>query len=98
MTSKLHRSSIRTSVDRIKTLQKDLPTLGFEIKDRAGTVGPTTRAAVMQFQTNQGIHATGSVDEKTAGLLRSLPRRCGSRRKSPENWRRLPAESSRKRR
>jgi hypothetical protein len=53
----------------VTLLQQELRQLGFTIEDREGFFGSTTLLAVQEFQRQQGIEATGVVDEATARLI-----------------------------
>jgi peptidoglycan hydrolase-like protein with peptidoglycan-binding domain len=54
----------------VKTLQELLIGLGIEVRGGAdGIFGPATSQAVKNFQTSQGIAATGKVDDATAAAL-----------------------------
>ncbi len=50
-------------------LQQELRLLRFTIDDRKGYFGRDTRDAVMQFQQQHGLDATGEVDEHTASFI-----------------------------
>jgi peptidoglycan hydrolase-like protein with peptidoglycan-binding domain len=54
----------------VKTLQELLIGLGIEVRGGAdGIFGPATAQSVKNFQTSQGIAATGKVDDATAAAL-----------------------------
>ncbi len=54
----------------VKTLQQALIDAGVTVRGGAdGIFGPATANAVKQFQTSQGIEATGTVDSATADAL-----------------------------
>jgi peptidoglycan hydrolase-like protein with peptidoglycan-binding domain len=54
----------------VKQLQQALIDAGIQVRGGAdGIFGPATAAAVEQFQSSQGLPATGSVDEATAKAL-----------------------------
>jgi peptidoglycan hydrolase-like protein with peptidoglycan-binding domain len=58
------------SVDpQVRALQDALARRGFQTGPIDGEFGPLTRAAVISFQTVQGLPATGSADEATLRAL-----------------------------
>ena len=63
--------------DRVKELQKKLIELGYSLPKYGadGSFGNETLSAVKQFQNDNGLSATGVVDEATWNLLDSAPKR-----------------------
>ena len=57
--------------DAVKAMQKRLKELGFYTKSVDGDYGSTTKAAVIAFQTANGINATGKATEATLNKLYS---------------------------
>ena len=54
----------------VKQLQQTLIDAGIKVRGGAdGIFGPATAAAVKEFQTSQGLSATGTVDQATASAL-----------------------------
>lgn len=54
----------------VKQLQQALIDAGVRVRGGAdGIFGPATAAALQQFQTSQGLEATGVVDDRTAAAL-----------------------------
>lgn len=54
----------------VKQLQQAIIDAGVQVRGGAdGIFGPATAAALKQFQTSQGLPATGSVDQATAAAL-----------------------------
>jgi uncharacterized protein (TIGR02594 family) len=53
----------------VRALQEALTRRGFQVGPIDGEFGPLTRAAVVSFQTVQGLPATGSADESTLRAL-----------------------------
>lgn len=65
----------RMTLPEVADLHAALALLGFTISaaEQANRrFGPSTRAAVVRFQNEQGLPVTGGVDEATAGLINSL--------------------------
>ena len=58
--------------DAVSAVQKRLNELGYEAGSVDGSYGGRTRDAVAKFQQNNGLEATGVVDEETYELLFSL--------------------------
>ena len=64
-----------TKGEQVKTLQRLLMALGYEMKNGKktykddGSFGPATKSAVINFQKAEGIAATGVVDEATWNRL-----------------------------
>ena len=61
--------SLRMTGEDVTLLQQELRQLGFTIEDRESLFGNSTFLAVQEFQREQGIEATGVVDEATARLI-----------------------------
>jgi peptidoglycan hydrolase-like protein with peptidoglycan-binding domain len=57
----------------VSALQLALAALGFDVGDVNGVFGDTTAAAVLRFQNNQGIAATGTVNDDTWAALAGQP-------------------------
>src|SRR5262245_17171851 len=60
----------------VRTLQEALVQRGFQVGPIDGEFGPLTRAAVVSFQTTQGLPATGIADDATLralGIARAAP-------------------------
>ena len=55
--------------DDVKLLHEELGKLGFSINDRVGFFGRATRKAVLEFQKNHQMPATGVVDQRTARAI-----------------------------
>ncbi|MDX6480835.1 MAG: hypothetical protein QOG85_1345 [Gaiellaceae bacterium] len=55
---------------QVKLLQRELKSLGFLAGPADGVFGPSTQAAVEQFQSSRGLTADGVVGEKTLTALR----------------------------
>ncbi|MNE92895.1 Carboxy-terminal processing protease CtpB precursor [compost metagenome] len=55
--------------EKVKSVQIMLRGLGYEISREDGYFDEMTEQAVTQFQTKQGLTATGEVDSKTAEKL-----------------------------
>ncbi len=55
--------------DKVKNLQKMLKGLGYEPGRTDGYFSKETVAAVKDFQQDEGIKATGDIDEKTGGKI-----------------------------
>jgi len=53
----------------VRALQEALSRRGFQVGPIDGEFGPLTRAAVVSFQTVQGLPATGTADESTLRAL-----------------------------
>lgn len=56
----------------VTTLQKVLATLGFFKEEATGYFGKITRAAVIAFQTGNGLEPVGSVGPKTRALVNAF--------------------------
>jgi peptidoglycan hydrolase-like protein with peptidoglycan-binding domain len=54
----------------VRMLQELLQKMGYPIDDQPGIFGPSTRDAVKNFQTQQGLKATGMVDDELLKLIR----------------------------
>lgn len=62
------------AVDRsvVQEMQNILNSLGYNVGTADGVAGKMTRAAVSKFQANQGLEATGQLDQQTIAKLRAL--------------------------
>jgi peptidoglycan hydrolase-like protein with peptidoglycan-binding domain len=56
------------SVDEIRQVQMVLVDKGFDV-EVDGRLGPRTRQALIAFQRQQGLSATGTIDHQTVGAL-----------------------------
>ena len=66
------RSSWRRSEfsrDQIRQAQVILKQKGFDVGDLDGKLGPRTRKALMAYQQQQGLQATGQMDQQTVSAL-----------------------------
>jgi peptidoglycan hydrolase-like protein with peptidoglycan-binding domain len=54
---------------QIRQVQTVLKQKGFDVGVADGLVGPRTRKAVIAFQQQQGLQATGQSDERTVAAL-----------------------------
>jgi peptidoglycan hydrolase-like protein with peptidoglycan-binding domain len=57
------------SQNDMKLIQQRLQEKGYQPGNLAGTADDTTRAAIKKFQQDEGISATGTIDELTANRL-----------------------------
>lgn len=53
----------------VRQVQERLKAAGFDPGPIDGIVGPKTRAAVIKYQTSNGLAKTGSLDEETVETL-----------------------------
>lgn len=53
----------------VKELQRQLHTRGMYMGKMDGIPGPQTRQAVMDFQSQQGVKATGMIDDQVLSAL-----------------------------
>ncbi len=86
--------------DHVKTLQKSLEKLGFELGAQDGAFGPRTEQAVKRFQSKHNLEADGIVGPKTREALeKALDRaakpkpapRPGDSFESGKKWKDAPA-------
>jgi hypothetical protein len=55
--------------DQVRQLQIVLKEKGFDVGKTDGIIGPRTRNALIAFQRQQGIQATGQIDQRTITAL-----------------------------
>ena len=55
--------------DAIRGAQQALEQQGYQIGQADGVMGPKTRQALKKFQQDQGLHASGQLDQQTAQAL-----------------------------
>jgi hypothetical protein len=60
---------VNLSRDQIRQAQIILKQKGFEVGDLDGKLGPRTRKALMAYQQQQGLQATGQMDQQTVSAL-----------------------------
>ena len=58
--------------DDVRRMQESLITLGYLDSDADGIFGPKTEAAVLAFQKDNGLDATGIVGEGTGNALKNI--------------------------
>ncbi len=61
--------TVNLSRDQIRQAQIILKQKGFEVGDLDGKLGPRTRKALMAYQQQQGLQATGQMDQQTVSAL-----------------------------
>lgn len=62
--------------EAIREAQERLRGLGYDVGPADGRLGPRTRAAIISFQEDHNLSATGEIDQKTAtAILRESQRR-----------------------
>lgn len=66
-------------------LQKKLKTLGYIITDKDGIYGESTKQAVEQYQTNNNISITGSVDKDLYDIIITTPTYNGNNNSANNN-------------
>ncbi|WP_254885750.1 L,D-transpeptidase family protein [Streptomyces sp. NA02950] len=66
--------AVGSSGERVRELQARLRQLGLFGRNPTGYYGSVTRASVLAYQRGHGLVATGSVDRRTWGSLRSRSR------------------------
>jgi len=55
--------------EAIRGAQQALEQQGYQIGQADGVMGPKTRQALKKFQQDQGLHASGQLDQQTAQAL-----------------------------
>jgi hypothetical protein len=60
---------VNLSRDQIRQAQIILKQKGFDVGDLDGKLGPRTRKALMAYQRQQGLQATGQMDQQTVSAL-----------------------------
>ena len=60
---------VNLSRDQIRQAQVILKQKGFDVGDLDGKLGPRTRKALMAYQQQQGLQATGQMDQQTVSAL-----------------------------
>lgn len=55
--------------DTVRQLQEQLQNQGYEVGQVDGVMGPRTREALMSFQRDQNLQATGQPDQQTMAAL-----------------------------
>lgn len=60
-----------TDKSTIKTVQRQLNDLGYDCGTADGVIGKKTRAAIAEFQNDQGLAATGRIDDALLSALNS---------------------------
>jgi hypothetical protein len=61
--------AVNLSRDQIRQAQIILKQKGFDVGDIDGKLGPRTRKALMAYQQQQGLQATGQMDQQTVTAL-----------------------------
>ncbi len=61
--------AVNLSRDQIRQAQVILKQKGFDVGDLDGKLGPRTRKALMAYQQQQGLQATGQMDQQTVSAL-----------------------------
>jgi len=57
------------NTEAIRGAQQALEQQGYQIGQADGVMGPKTRQALKKFQQDQGLHASGQLDQQTAQAL-----------------------------
>ena len=57
------------SKDDIRWAQVELHTMGFYYGSLDGVAGPETKRALLEFQENNGLERTATLDQRTADVL-----------------------------
>lgn len=57
-------------VDQLRGVQQRLANLGYDCRGEDGQLGEGTRGALLSFQAEHGLQATGEVDDATRNALR----------------------------
>jgi hypothetical protein len=60
---------VNLSRDQIRQAQTILKQKGFDVGELDGKLGPRTRKALMAYQQQQGLQATGQMDQQTVSAL-----------------------------
>lgn len=68
---KLARDDKNADRDPVKAAQMALKERGYDIGEPDGRLGPTTRAAVLKFQKDEGLKASGRLDVETMARLKA---------------------------
>jgi peptidoglycan hydrolase-like protein with peptidoglycan-binding domain len=55
--------------DQVRQAQKVLKEKGFDVGEVDGVLGPRTRKALIAFQRQQRLEASGQIDQQTASAL-----------------------------
>jgi len=63
------RGAVNLSRDQIRQAQIILKQKGFDVGELDGKLGPRTRKALMAYQQQQGLQATGQMDQQTVSAL-----------------------------
>ena len=72
------------SSSEVKSIQQELKSKGLHAGPVDGIIGPETKAALEQFQKQNGIKATGEADEKTLAAL-GINREQGSKQSEAQS-------------
>jgi hypothetical protein len=73
-------SSVGLSQSMVREVQMKLNQKGFDVGGPDGVMGPRTRDALMQFQRQQGLAASGEIDNETMTALDIGPSTTGQGR------------------
>lgn len=80
--SETQTASVNLSKNQIQQVQEQLKTAGLYTglyKGKAdGKIGPETKQAIQQFQQQQGLQATGELDQQTMAALQGNQGSAGS--------------------
>jgi peptidoglycan hydrolase-like protein with peptidoglycan-binding domain len=69
--SETQTAPVNLSNNEIKQVQEQLKTAGIYKGKADGKMGPETKQAIQQFQQQQGLQATGELDQQTMAALQS---------------------------
>ncbi len=76
--SESQTAPVNVSENQIKQVQEHLKTAGLYNGKADGKMGPETKQALQQFQQQQGLQATGQLDQETMAALQSNQGNAGS--------------------
>lgn len=62
-------SHFNSSRDQVMEAQRQLSSLGYEVGNTDGKLGPKTKQAIRKFQKDEGLQASGSLDQETLAQL-----------------------------